>query len=260
MDVVDHDEHRAAASRSLEELPGRPEDLIGGGRPDARAGDLGQPLGDQLGILLAIDQLGELVHDLLGVVTVDDARRAAQDLGERPERDAFAVRETPAVEHGGPGLERRDHLGRQPRLSRAGGPENREQVAGPVAPGVLEGFDREPQLVLSPDERRIEATGPRRRVLGHFDESVRDQWPFLSLDGQRRELLGRGRMPDEPVGVLAEEHLSRGGALLEPGGHVDRVADGERIRVGGVAGQDVPRVDAGSASGGSYRTLRRARG
>ena len=62
-----------------------------------------------------------------------------------------------------------------------------------------------------------------------------------SSTGWRRRTEG---VADEPVGSLAEEHFARLRRLLQPGGNVDRVTEGERFARVRLADDDLARVDS----------------
>ena len=109
---------------------------------------------------------------------------------------------------------------------------------------MVEGSLELGELVLAADERRVEAA---RDELGALDEPVEAEGGDrlrLALGVERLDRLGPDRVADEPVGRLAEQRLARRGALLQPGGDVDRVAGGERVAL---AGDDLARVDADPA-------------
>ena len=82
------------------------------------------------------------------------------------------------------------------------------------------------------------------RSRGHqFEQSPRaHRFPF-ALDRQRRQLLGPYRVADQRPGLLTDQDLSRFGGLLQPGGQVDRVADGQGLIVSRDSGHHLACVD-----------------
>jgi hypothetical protein len=94
VDVIDQDDQRAPVVEELDEPPSRPErllDRVGSRREADRAR---QPIDDVAGI--RAQQVHELLERLGGGVVVPDPGHGSNDLRQRPEREAFPVRETSA--------------------------------------------------------------------------------------------------------------------------------------------------------------------
>jgi hypothetical protein len=67
----------------------------------------------------------------------------------------------------------------------------------------------------------------------------------LPFTATRRHRFDRGRVADEPPGLLADEHFAGAGRLLEPSSHVHRVADDDLLPMDRVADHYLPGVHAG---------------
>ena len=67
----------------------------------------------------------------------------------------------------------------------------------------------------------------------------------LALHCERRHRFDRGRVADEPPGLLADEHFAGAGRLLEPSSHVHRVADEDLLPMDRVADHHLAGVHAG---------------
>ena len=239
VDVLEHHDQRLHVGELVRELARRPRDLRltalsldgfhhTGGEPEE--------LGDRL-VSAALDQL------LLGRfhrVVVRDPRGGLDHLGERPVRDAFAVRKR------APGEDRRaldagEELACEPALPHSRFAVDREDLRPPVPKRARIGVFEEVELRLAADERRRDGARLGRAV-DRSKRAERDnrvakaaqlEWARgLRLDASRRE----------PVGSLSDENLSRRRRLLEAGRDVDRFAGGEsRI---GLVDDDLPGFDS----------------
>src|SRR6185503_20551764 len=98
----------------------------------------------------------QLLACLVERVVVADARRRLHHLGERPVRDAFAVREAAAREHGR-ALEARDELAREAALPHTGIAVDRDERGAAVARRPRKRVLEQLELGLAADERRREA-------------------------------------------------------------------------------------------------------
>ena len=103
------------------------------------------------------------------------------------------------------------------------------------------------ELFAAADERRA-GLSRQLPVRAHLEQPESSQGLGLALRRDRRDRLDLDGVPHQPVGLLAEQHLARGGRLLEPGGDVDRVAEHDRVARGEhlaprrVAGDDLAGV------------------
>ena len=122
---------------------------------------------------------------------------------------------------------------RETRLPHAGGAEHRDEVRSAVAGCALEGRHDLGELVLAPDERRLEAAGDRFRVVQHAPEDVVAASP-----------LGGDRVTDEAPRSLADEDVRVAGGGAQSIRLLERRARDERPPEGAVARDDVPRRDA----------------
>ena len=67
---------------------------------------------------------------------------------------------------------------------------------------------------------------------------------LLALQGEGLDRLDVDRVPDQPVGRLAQEDLVGGGGLLEASAHVHRIAGDQALAGRGVAGHHLAGIDA----------------
>ena len=149
------------------------------------------------------------------------AERLADDLPERPERDAVAVREALTLEHTRCVGDRVGELARELRLPDARGGENREQLRRALADAALEVGVQCVELPLAPDELRVEAAQDRRRAGDDLDEPPR-----------RSLRLQPGGAADEPLRAGADEGLRRTRHEREPRSRGDDLpVDGETALV-----------------------------
>ena len=162
VDVLDAHDDRPPGAQRLQEAPGSPEDLTDRKalrrEPDYRA----DPIADVGTSVHAFKHRPELSERDLGRVLIDDPGRRPSDLDERPERDAVAVRQAPALEHGGrltdlalEGLE-------QERLAHPGFAEERRQPGAAVAGDVSELPAQLLELLVAPDELSARRRRPFR--------------------------------------------------------------------------------------------------
>jgi hypothetical protein len=244
--VVQQHHQRPLAGQRLQQPAHRPRQLLGAVVQLGQAEQAGQPLDDQRGVLLAGEHRLQLGPGGVRPVGVGQARRRAQQLGDRPVGDALAVRQAAALEHGRPPVDLGEQLRRQPGLAHPGGPEHGDQVAGAVAGGGLERVPQQPQRAATPDHRRVEpacvagdAGSDRQQPEGG------DRLP-LALEGERSDRLDGDRVADQAPGRLAQQHLTGGGGLLQPGGEVDRVAEHQGVADVGIAGHHLAGVDPGA--------------
>ncbi len=99
----------------------------------------------------------ELLAHGLRRVLLEDAGLCLDDLGERPERDAVAVRETAALP---PGDELRFRVGDlgelvdETALADARNTDERHELRRPLVARAVEGFSEDGELALPPDELR----------------------------------------------------------------------------------------------------------
>src|SRR5581483_10204654 len=89
------------------------------------------------------------------VVVLDSSRRA-HDLGERPEGDAFAVRETAPVNGPRRIVGAREELAQESRLADARGAEHGDELSAGPGRRALEGVEEDPELLGSADHRGVE--------------------------------------------------------------------------------------------------------
>ncbi len=116
-----------------------------------------------------------------------------------------------------------EELVHQPRLADTGGPEQREQVGGPLVPRALECATEQLQLLRATDHRRVQVPLVAGRTARDLPQPVGGDGLRLALQLERFHRFDFHRVAHEPVGGLAQEDLAGGRGLFQPGGHVDRV-------------------------------------
>ena len=113
-----------------------------------------------------VERRANLLAGRGGVFAFDDAGSHAHHLGERPEGDALAVRQAAAAMPPDAVLEPvhvLEELPAEPGLADACDPRHRHEVCALLVRGRVEELLHEPQLAVTPDERRLEA----RPTSGH---------------------------------------------------------------------------------------------
>ncbi len=177
-------------------------------------------------------------------VPLGDAGRLSHRLDERPERDAVPVGKAAPAQR--PHVSRLlEELVSEPRLADARLAEHRDRLDAPPLLRPVARFQEERELFLAADHGRLGMPEHSLLVLCHRDEAVGGHALGLALELERLDLFDLDRLPDEPVGRLADENLECRRRLLEPRCDVDRVAGDEPLTRGGVPGDDLTRVHAG---------------
>ena len=252
--------------------PGRPVEQLGPGETEDQDRGVPAPVGDVL------DELEERGLAPVEIVQEDDQRPLGRPRLEQPadaERDFVGRRLTVAEQGLDGGIVRRlgaeellddldrgpvgdplavgqaasaddrcvdvgEELLREARLADARRPEDREQGARPLRSHAFPGAGEQLRLAAPAHERCVEPPDVRH-FAGDRNEPVCGQRLRLSFRLERREQLHLDRVPHEPVGIRAQQHLTDPGRLLESRRDVDRVARDERV---GRARDDLASVDA----------------
>src|SRR5207244_9513443 len=102
------------------------------------------------------------------------AAERADDLHERPEGDAVAVRETAA--RNGPGFVTNvvGELGRESRLADSRWADDGDEAARPIGDRARESISQRAQLLGPPDDARVEATRVGRCAFDYPEDVPRD--------------------------------------------------------------------------------------
>ena len=240
MDVVEQDDDRSIRGQDLEEPADAPEQLgqlewLITPEPDRR----GQPIED----LLVPDERPDLRPGHVGRVVLVDRGRRADELDDRPERDAVAVRQTPPAGDEGLGPDGPQELLGEPRLADPGVAEQGRHPARPAADRLLVRGAQLVELRLATDQRALRLAEVRR----HRPESgqlICRHGLGLALEGQWRDGLDVDRMSRKPIGQVADDHATGGGGLLQSGRDVDRVARDQALAEARIAGHHIAGVDA----------------
>ncbi len=180
--------------------------------------------------------------DVRGVL-VDDPGSRAGHLGQRPERDPLAVRQAPAGEDRRPRRARRGEVPDEARLPDAWISHDRDEPAGGIIHGALEGALQLGPFGVASDERRFLQGGAGD--VTQADHPVGGDPLGLALELQRFDDLDFDVSPHEVVGRLTDEDLVLGRGLLESRGDVDGVARRQLLVGRGIGvGHHFARVDA----------------
>ncbi len=176
--------------------------------------------------------LGQPCERLLGRLVVVDPDQFPDRFGERPVRDALAVREATATRNECAVVEIAKELLHKPRLAYAGKAKHREKLAGAVADCLLEGVTHSATFALPSHHWRGKTAG---LPFGSVDE--RDHVPRV-LRGLRDN-----RAPDQLVGFLVDNELA---GRSNAGGSSERLAGCTTVcrRIG--ARDDFTRADSDS--------------
>ena len=162
----------------------------------------------------------ELFSSLLRRVRGSDARGLANDLAQRRQRDALAVRGAVASEEAG-GTELLDELVGQPRLPNTSNTRDQDSTRTPGRSDIRIDLLQDAELGLSTDEGRATRADPTRRRL---DDGLHgrglDLTDTLSHDRSRRSVPEPTH--GESTGQVPNEDLAMGGRLLKASSHDDR--------------------------------------
>ena len=210
VDVLEDEHERLRLRELLGPRAGRPRDLLlaalalhGLEHADGEA--------EQVSNRLVLAARPELLLCRVERIVVRDAGRRLHHLGKRPVRDALAVGEAAAHQHGG-ALDAGDELARKPALPHAGVAVEGEQRGAAVAHGAREGVLEQLELALAAHERRGEAADRRARVRGAHDAVRGDRLrPAPQLERadllQRRKARAHGALC---VVLVRQRHAERG--------------------------------------------------
>ena len=191
---------------------------------------------EQIRDRLALAADPELLERLRGRVDVGDSGRRLDHRGDRPERDALAVGQRPAGQHGR-ALDAGGELLDQPRLADAGVAEHGHERRAPVAHGPLVRVVQQLQFLLAPDEAGA------RPALARVEHPERAPRPHLLAgpDLDRAEILDLHRLDGQPARAGSERDRPGRRGLLQARCHVDGLAGHERR--GDVLDDELARLD-----------------
>ena len=235
VDVVEDDHDRPPAREDLEQVPHGPEALLGRADLASEADEPRHELGDDRGVVVALEPGGDEGANALGVVPGEPGG-LEDDLAHRPERDPLPVGEAAPLEDGRPVADLGEDLGHEARLAHPRGPEDGEEVAGALPHSASERVGEEHPLAAAADDRRLEPRRVPGRVRMNLEQPVGGDRLVLALHGQRLERLHDDGVAGEAVRHLADEDLAGRGRLLEALGDVDRLARHEALGTARVAG------------------------
>ena len=193
-----------------------------------------------------LDRLVELGARRRSVVRFQDSRLLLEDLGHRPERDAFSVREHTSLAPGrqlGRSLDLGPQLLDQAALADPGNAHDRHQLHRLLGPAALERTQQQPAFCLAAHQRRRFAHG------GRNSRARLERHPA----GKRLRLALRH---DRIVRLVDDHPLSRAERRLANEHAVDRRQPLQpRRRVHDVAGHD-PLAELGPRSDRDQRFTR----
>ncbi len=183
-----------------------------------------------------------------GVFAFDDAGSHAHHLGERPEGDALAVRQAAAAMPPDAFLEPIDvleELPAEPGLADARDARHRHEMCALLVRGSVEELLHEPQLAVTPDERRLESGRLQSTASSRGDTQGPPERHGLVLALERVH-PGRGIRDGRLRGALrglSDEDGAGVGCGLDARRCVDQVAGDHPLplgaeRDGGLAGEN----------------------
>ena len=226
VDVLEHEHRRACLGEPLEEHACRGEEvLLVTDGAFFETEEVREPRLDETPFLwirnVLLDRGAQLLAGARRLLVLDDPGAPANHLGQRPERDAVAVREAASAvppDVAGEPVDVLLELPREARLSDTADPDDRDEMRPAVFRGGVEELLDEPQLAIASDERRLEAAGLRRSA-DEADDPHRP--PELDRLGLALELVAAGVLEDDggfrrALRRLADEHGSGLGRGLDP--------------------------------------------
>ena len=250
--VLEHEHDRPTLGKPLEEEPPGGVQILARGLPaQAEPQQLLEIRLDPLAFFrvgeVCRDHGPQLLHRRFVRLVLGDSGPHPHHLGERPERNAVAVRETaPAV----PVDARHEpvhvllELPRQPGLPDARDTEDRDERCPTVVCAGVEQILQHPELSLTPDEGRLEAAGSSAAAARGYHARRTPQFDRL---GFALELVDAGALVDDrglrrAPRHVADEHLSGLRSGLHTRGRVHEVARDHSLAPGaerhrGLAGQ-----------------------
>ena len=246
VDVIDDHDQGPFARQRLQELAGAPEQL---GHRELRLSETDRrrdAFGDRRPVggvdPFAVHEVADLRERFFERVLCHDPRGVANDLRQRPERDAVAVREASAAHDPCLAAGGRGELLDETRLADAGIAHDRQQLGPPLCRDPEEGRRQPAHLGLASHERCGRALAGRRSG-PDTDEPIGLDRFGLALERERRDRLDLDLVAGEPVRQFAQNDLARTGRLFQPRCRVDGIAGHEPLAGGGVAGDHFPGVD-----------------
>ena len=245
LDVVDHEDHGALGGEALEQRPDGPAHLFRGGLPAVEPDRLPDALRDRGRVAITAGEHREFAAGRLRRVVLAQVRDVDQGLGERVERDPFAVRQTPTAQDRRLGADIVGERRHQPRLAYPPDTEHREELARLVRHRSVEHVAQERELPSSSDDRGIEVSREPGRARHHLDQAVSRHRIGLPFHRQVRDRLGDDRVAHERERAFTEQDLARCRRLFQASRDVDGVA-GDDLLVAG-AGHHVARVHSDPA-------------
>ena len=139
-----------------------------------------------------------------------------------------------------------DELLHEARLPDPGRAQQRQQMTGSVLQDARERAQEGAQLLLAPDERRVEAASTTRDALPDCDE-LQGVDRLASLDDPVGDRLRHDGVAHEVMGRVADQDLARRGGLLETLGDVHDLARDEQVTLQVVTRDHLAAVDADAA-------------
>ena len=131
-----------------------------------------------------------------------------------------------------------DELLDQSALADPGRPEHRDQPRSVRLDRFLQEARERLQFAIPAHHGRREAGNPSSRLGKHLHQRVRGDRFGLALQFEGDGLTEAEGVASRQEGSPSDEHRSRLGDLLEPGGHVDRVTGDDQLLGAGPHGSD----------------------
>ena len=197
VDVVEDDDDRALARQGLQQTPYGPEGFARRSRGLRKPDQFGDAAGDDVRVLLALEQLTDAGQRCV-------RRRLTHDLRNREVGRSLAVRHTTPDEHLRFAAHCRHEFAREPCLADPGLADERHDSTFPVLARMPVRSLQALQLARAADERRVEPARISRRTLEHLVEPPGGA-----------HLFGLHGVEHEPVRLVTEKNSPSGCARLK---------------------------------------------
>ena len=244
LDVVEDDDERTPRGEMLEELSDRPEGLLNRGT-GGFVQQSAEPRLHEGPVAVGRKQLCQLRPRVGRSVGVLDPGGLPEHPDDRPERDAFAVRQAAAADDSGGLTDSGEELADESRLADPRWTEDRDQLAH-VLLHAAERLGEQLQLPAPADECDcVVAARPTGDRAGHdvHDPPRRHGIPDAP-EPERAGLLQYDAVAHEALGFPADQDLAGLGSVFEAACEVDRVAHDEGLAGVRVARNHLPGVHA----------------
>ena len=254
--ILEKEDDGCLGGHQLEEPPPRGEEILLVGRsPLRKTEEVGEPRLDPAALVrigyVFFDRYAELRPCGLGGLVLENPRSHPHHLRQRPVGDALAVGEAatcvpPDVVD--QAVRVLVELPAEPRLPDPGNADHRDGPGLALVSGCVECLPHEPQLDISPDERRLQTCEPLATAQTRRDPQRPPQVdrPGLSLQLALSGVLIRDRGVGHPQRRLTDKDASGCGLGLDARRRVDEVSGDHPLTLGADGNCRFPCDDSGA--------------